>query len=360
MKEYDFEEEFHAKDRKQFKKERKKAQSTDRSKYKKTDLEKRTSKEEDSFSHLSKGKVIAITKDGYVVDLEGKSYFCSLKGNLKKERREEKNLVAVGDWVRFSFDQKEGSIFFIEQRRSSLSRTDISGKKEQLIAVNVDQALIAVSVAEPKLKPALIDRYLIAAEKGNICPVIVINKIDLLEENPKEKQLYEDFLLAYEPLGLIILSVSVKNRLGIEALQAIFQNKTSVISGQSGVGKSSLLNLCFGLSLKTGDLATKTQKGAHTTSTAELLPLPGGGYCIDTPGIRSFGIWKLKKEDVQFHFQDLLEFASDCKYPNCSHINEPSCAVLKALEEKTISSIRYDSYKTLFEAVENETKQTWS
>lgn len=361
MKHFDYEEDFHARDRKQFRKERKLAQQTDRSKFKKTDLE--AAKKTELSDEFLRGRVISISGEGSLVDFEKKQYLCSLKGFLKKEKTLAKNLIAVGDWVFFKpTSEKEGMIGDVEERTSTLARTDISGKKEQLIAANVDLAIISVSIVDPPLKPSLVDRYLIAAEKGNLHPVIVINKIDLLESADEvEKQIYHLFLTAYEPLGVPILSVSTKTGLGIEALRFILKDKTSVFSGQSGVGKSSLLNACFGFSLRVGELAQKTFKGAHTTTTAELIPLPEGGYCVDTPGIRSFGIWQLQKEEVLAHFQDLAAFRDECKFPDCAHISEPGCAVIEALEAEKISPLRYESYCTLYkEALAGPDKTTWS
>lgn len=339
---FDDEEAFHAKDRKQFRKERRHAQETDRSKFKKTDLKIKITPIDTT---LPQGKVVAISGEGAIVeDKDGTRHLCSLKGLLKKEKMQAKNLIAVGDLVRFS----DNAIFQVEERISYLSRQDVSGRKEQLIAVNIDQVLITASVVHPPLKPALVDRYIIAARKGGMHPVILINKIDLLEDASEEHQeLFRSFMAAYEPLGFPILSVSTRADIGIEALRSLMKNKSSVFSGQSGVGKSSLINAAFGLSLKTGDLAHKTEKGSHTTSAAELLSLPGGGYCIDTPGVRSFGIWGLSKEDVTGHFTDLLAFASDCKFPDCTHIQEPHCAVQKALEKGEISPLRFESYHSL-------------
>lgn len=342
-REYDYEEHFHARDRKQSRKERKFAQESDRSKFKKTDQVKKEPALIDPSWH--KGRVVAITGEGIWVDTEGKRICASLKGLFKKERMEAKNLIAVGDRVYFT---DELAIAHIEERTSFLARTDITGRKEQLIAVNVDQAIIAISVVNPPLKPALVDRYLIAAEKGNIAPIIVINKIDLLDEGPiSEKERYQEFLSVYEKLGLPILSISTTQHIGLEALKGLLQDKTSVFSGQSGVGKSSLINAAYGFQLRTGDLAQKTAKGSHTTSTAELISLPDGGYCVDTPGIRSFGVWKLKKEEVTAHFQDFLDLG--CKYPDCMHMNEPECAVLKALEKGQIAPLRYESYRSLID-----------
>ncbi|HSX13545.1 MAG TPA: ribosome small subunit-dependent GTPase A [Chlamydiales bacterium] len=353
MKHYDFEEEFHARDRKQFRKERKLAQSSDRSKFKKTNV---TTKEQMTHENTHVGRVLSISGEGSLVDFEEKQYLCSLKGLLKKEKSLTKNLIAVGDRVQFQISsEKEGAIVAVMPRTSILSRTDISGKKEQLIAVNVDLAIICVSIAEPPLKPSLVDRYLIAAEKGNLQPVIVVNKIDLVDE---QKELYEEFLTGYEPLGYPIVSISTKTGVGLDALASLLQNKTSVFSGQSGVGKSSLLNACFGLKLKTGELTQKTAKGAHTTTMAELLALPGGGYCVDTPGVRSFGIWNLQKQDVIDHFRELKV---QCKFPDCSHTNEPDCTVIKKVENGTISPLRYQSYLTLINELQTQnSKTTWN
>ena len=361
---YSEEERFHSKDKKQFRKERRHAQERDRSKFKKTDLGRLGAKE--AIIHdesLPQGRVVAITGEGIWVDINGVEFLCSLKGLIKKERMQSKNLIAVGDFVYVQTDdQKEGSIVSIKERYSTLARVDISGKQQQLIAVNIDQVLIITSVTNPPLKPALVDRYLIAAEKGKMHPVIVVNKIDLLDElGPEERDLYREFLVAYERLGYPILSVSTKTSSGIANLRAMMKNKASVFSGQSGVGKSSLLNIAFQFDQTTAELVTKTRKGSHTTSTSQLLPLPEGGFCIDTPGIKSFGIWDLQKSDLSDHFRELAPFAAACRYANCSHREEPSCAVQEAVENQQIARIRYDSYCSLFEEVsggiDNRTKR---
>ncbi len=342
-REHDYEERFHEKDRKQWRKKRKHAQATDRSKYKKTDQEKKGPSPIDP--NWGRGRVVAIAGEGIWVDANGIRFLASLKGLLKKEKFEAKNILAVGDFVRFTSDH---AIAHIEERYSFLARTDVSGKKEQLIAVNIDQAMIATSVVSPPLKPALVDRYLIAAEKGNIHPIIVVNKVDLLDESSEEEKMnYREFLTAYEKLGFPVLSISTKKLIGLDALRSLLKDKTTVFSGQSGVGKSSLINAAYGLALKIGDLAQKTSKGTHTTTMAELISLPGGGYCVDTPGIRSFGIWKLTKEEVMGHFHELTGLG--CKYPDCHHVNEPGCKVLGALEKGDISRLRYESYRTLLD-----------
>ena len=340
---FDAEEQFHAEENKQLRKARKILQTTDRSKFKKTDEAQVKTQEIDA--DLPRGRVIAITGEGSLVEINGKKEICSIKGTLKKTKTRSKNLLAVGDYVRVV----SKVIVQIEPRFSTLSRTDISGKKEQLIATNIDQAIIAVSILEPPLKPALIDRYLIAAAKGNLHPILVINKIDLLHISEEEDELYAEFLAAYEPLGFPILAISNKTGSGIAALKSLMKNKTSVICGQSGVGKSTLLNTAFQMERRTGELSGKTFKGTHTTTTAELIPLPGGGYCVDTPGIRSFGVWKLSKDEVIEHFTEIAELGQTCHFQNCSHTAEPKCSVLQALQEGHLPMLRFESYCSLLD-----------
>ena len=347
---YGMEEEFHSRgERKRCRKERQVATTTDRSKFKKTD-QNLHKKKIPSLENLKRGQVIAILSEGILVDCEGKHTLCSLKGTLKQENSLVKNLVAVGDFVHFS---DAGSIAHVEERRSILSRADnLSRKKEQLIAVNVDQVLIATALCFPPLKPSLVDRYIIAARKGNMDPVIVINKIDLFPEaTEEERALYLEFVKAYGDLGIPIICVSRKTGEGLEALKEIMHGKTSVFSGQSGVGKSSLINALTGSDLNVGDLVERTNKGSHTTTTTHLLHVDGGGFCIDTPGIKSFGVWDLTKEDVIGYFP---EMQGHCKFPDCSHTQEPGCAILAMVENGEISPLRFASYLALIASVSQE------
>ena len=291
------------------------------------------------------GRVLSVTGEGVVVEVEGIELLCNLKGLMKKEKKES-SIVTVGDLVQVERETKR--ILHVEERHSFLGREDPFGREQQLIAANIDQVLIVTAI--PSLKPTLIDRTLIAAELGNIHPIIVINKIDLLNEvSEKECDLYHQMIEAYEPLGIPLLSVSTRTGIGLENLRSLMNQKISAFAGQSGVGKSSLLNTTFGLRLQTGDLAQKTGKGSHTTTRARLLPLPHGGFCIDTPGIRSFGIWKIRKSDVMNHFREFVPYASECRYPDCTHLKEPLCAVQKALQEKRLSQLRFSSYQALME-----------
>lgn len=361
----DLEADYFGEDRKEGKSARKRAKAKDRSKYKKTDQQKLQKAQrleklpEDSLAH---GIVLSVASQGVQVESTEKIiYWCSLRGILKKEKTDQKNLVAVGDKVRFKpITPNEGVIYHVEPRTSILSRADnLSRRKSQLIAVNIDQVLIIASVVMPALKPPLVDRYIIAAIKGNMTPIIVVNKIDLLQgdlsaEVIAEKALYQQFIEGYRALGIDVIPISVLSGEGIGRLKEVMKGKSSVFSGQSGVGKSSLINVVAQLDLKVGAPVQRTGKGAHTTSRAELIPLAFGGWCVDTPGIKSFGVWDLKKEEVESYFSEIHSAGRACKYPDCSHTHEEGCAVIEALQAGKISALRYASYEYLIETLQKE------
>jgi ribosome biogenesis GTPase len=351
----DYEEDSQTK--KERKTERKIASRRDRSKYKKTDLHKRE-KLLSAEAHkrlakkdLMRGRVLAISPEGISVEHNGEIFLCVLRGTLKQEMTHAKNLVTVGDFVLFEIEKgKDGSIAHVEERRSVLLRQEhLRRRQKQLIAANIDQVLITVSVVKPPLKPSLVDRYIIATCKGEMKPVIVINKIDLLEDTSVEKELFDLFFTTYRALDIPVFPISATTGEGIDLLKKQMENKASVFSGQSGVGKSSLINAITGLSLPIADIVAKTKKGAHTTSTAQLIPLAFGGWCIDTPGIRSFGVWDLQKEDLNAYFPEISAIGQRCKYPNCTHSHEPGCALVEAIENSEISPLRADSYLKLLE-----------
>lgn len=355
---FEQEEAFHGDENREIRKDRKILSKKDRSKYKKTDQAKQK-KEPPKGEHFKEGRVLAIMADGILVDCEDILYTCSLRGSLKKENLRTKNLIAVGDIVLFEPQNNlQGSIAYVQDRYSILSRADqISRRKEQLIAVNIDQVLITGSVVSPPLKTPLIDRYIIAAIKGNMAPLIVINKIDLLKDSPVEKALFDEALAVYQKLEIPVFPVSTVTGEGIEALKEAMHGKSSVFSGQSGTGKSSLINAITGSSLLTGEMVAKTRKGSHTTTSTHLLPIEGGGFCVDTPGIKSFGMWDLKEEEVEGFFSEINTIGRGCKFPNCSHMHEPSCAVQKALEEGEISRLRFDSYCALILSLKENIKR---
>jgi ribosome biogenesis GTPase / thiamine phosphate phosphatase len=346
-------------DRKLGKAQRKMASAKDRSRYKKTD-QRQQAKQQKEFvneEHLKRGRVLSIASQGIIVESDGELLTCTLKGSLKKDKTLSKNLVTVGDFVLFEpSGPGEGLIGHVEPRRTVLSRAEnLSRRKEQLIAANIDQVIITVSVVSPPLKSSLVDRYIIATQKGGMEPVVVVNKIDLLNSNDPEiemhKEFFQAFLSDYKAAGIRVIPISAETGEGIEELKKAMKDKASVFSGQSGVGKSSLINAVTGKNLRVGGIVEKTKKGTHTTTTAHLIPLEMGGWCIDTPGIKSFGVWDLDKEVIVHYFPEIFNCGAKCKYPDCSHMHEVGCAVMAAVEAGEISRIRFDSYQTLMHSV---------
>lgn len=360
----DYEEEYHPSGKRENRKERRETRAKDRSKYKKSDRDQKRDQLKGEAPPLGanylRGRVLTISPDMITVSSGAQTYLCSLKGALKKEKTKHKNLITVGDWVHFEKKSVDsGAIAHIEKRSSVLIRAEnLSRRKQQLIAANIDQVFIVMSLVAPKFKPLLVDRYILSAMKGNMDPIVLINKVDLLEDPPEtisagevaaDKLSLEEFLEAYQPLDIPIIPLSVSTGENLDQLKALMENKTSVFSGQSGVGKSSLINAVLGSELPIGPIALKTNKGSHTTTAAELIPLENEAFCIDTPGIKSFGLWDNDPASILKIFPDFLELSSNCKFPNCRHIHEPHCAIKEAIEEKTIHPLRYASYLTLLE-----------
>lgn len=328
-------------DRKEGKKQRKALQKSDLSKFKKTDLRKKEEvfKKEGNFS---RGRVLSILPEEITVETEDRAILgCTLKGSLKKERSRDKNLCVVGDFV--LFDEAK-SIVHIEKRKSILSRSDPRHKKmRQIMASNIDQVLITVSLVNPPLKPNLIDRYIIASSKGAMQPVIVITKIDLVDD----RTFLNEVIFLYRSLGFTILAVSNQTKEGMTELEKIMTAKASVFAGESGVGKSSLINTVTGQNLDTKEVAKKTLRGTHTTVAAKLIALNCGGWCIDTPGIQSFGLWDLQMSDLKEYFHEIDDLSHQCKYPNCTHTHEPQCFIQEAVAKGLVSKLRYESYLEL-------------
>jgi ribosome biogenesis GTPase / thiamine phosphate phosphatase len=332
------EEEFLPDDRKLWRQLRKEARSRDRSQHKHTDQKQLAKQPKEKPPHPV-ARVLAVTGETIRVDLDGRIFNATLRRTLYQQSQRVKNLVTVGDLV---YIDERDSIVGVQERYSLLARADPRrAKRAHLIAANMDQVLITTSVVSPPLKPALIDRYIIAAYQGGMEPIVVINKMDLLETE-------EPLIPLYRDLGYTILPISALTGEGIDALQNVMRDKTSVFSGQSGVGKTALINRLTGSTRAIGDVS-KRQKGTHTTSRAELIPLATGGWCIDTPGIKSFGIWELELADILAHFWEIEELGQGCRFPNCSHTHEPNCAVR---DSKEISPIRYASYLALLEGID--------
>ena len=285
-----------------------------------------------------------------VEDGDGQIYQCTTRRLLKTLSTDQRHVVAAGDRVLFrpveNTEPKEGVIERIEPRRGSVCRT--SRGRQQIIVTNVDQLLIVSSAAEPRLKPNLIDRLLVTAEKGQVRPVVCINKVDLIE--PAALQ---PLVGVYSQMGYEVLVLSAKTGFGIERFRRAVTGQASVVAGQSGVGKSSLLNAIDpSLRLRVRRVSSDTDKGRHTTTTARLLPLGCGGYVVDTPGIRQFQLWDVIAEEVAGFYRDLRPYVSLCRFPDCTHTHEDDCAVKNAVADGRLDERRYDSYCHLIEADE--------
>lgn len=313
--------------------------------------------EEIVSDNITTGTVVQSSGGGVIVSINGENYFCSLRGSLKQKKTHYKNLICVGDKVDVILHEDKGSITKIYPRKSELTRSDnLSRRRIQLIAVNIDYVFITVSVVAPRLKPSLIDRYIIAARNGNMKPVVIFNKIDLLKDCSEEEPLLLECQRILKEYDVPYIEMSTQTGLGFDKMKSFMAGKTSVFSGQSGVGKSTIINHLLNIDLTTGEIVEKTKKGAHTTTHASLIKLDNGGFCIDTPGIKSFGVWNLDVQDLRHHFTKISQLGRGCKYPNCYHLNEPDCKVKDGLINGEISEVNYDSYISLLHEIEEQHK----
>ncbi len=256
--------------------------------------------------------------------------------------------LVVGDSVTLEMQGEDGVIVAVHARRNYLLRKAPSKNRAQVLAANVDQALLVFAAREPAAKPGLLDRFLVACQLAGIQAVITINKIDQgLDE-------IEGWLSAYEQLGNRLLMVSARTGWGLGTVKRMLVDRTTLFCGPSGAGKSSLLNAVYpGFRLKVGELSEATGKGRHTTTAAELMPLPYGGFVVDTPGLKEFGVWETTRQELEAAFPEIASRAGDCRFPDCSHREEPTCAVRAAVEAGEIAEHRFASFqKILDEAVE--------
>ncbi|MDQ6885810.1 MAG: ribosome small subunit-dependent GTPase A [Gemmatimonadota bacterium] len=280
-----------------------------------------------------------------VRDAAGQERQVSMRGRLKKEGALK---LAVGDEVVIEENAVAGSwaIAEILPRRSTLARrTPGGGHGERVVAANIDQAVIVFAAASPEPHPRMLDRFLVVAEANEIPAVIVINKVDLIEQE-RVRERFAD----YESAGYSLHLTSVKRHLGLDELTAALHRRVSALSGPSGVGKSSLVNAIFpGLNLRVGEISPSVNKGRHTTVGAEMHPLPDGGYVVDTPGLREVGMWGLSPDGLDRCFREFRARLGHCRFGDCSHRTEPGCAVREGVKEKTISVARYESYLKLWD-----------
>jgi len=294
----------------------------------------------DVHSTSIRGRVLSVHGLSSVVQGDdGREFRCAVRGLLKDISTDLRHVVVAGDivWIRPEATG-DSLIERIEPRRRILSRT--SKGRQQILVANVDQLVIVTCAAEPTLKPNLIDRFLVEAERMRIEPIVCINKVDLID--PADLQ---PFAGVYGQMGYRVLLVSASTGQGMDLLRRLLANKQSVVAGQSGVGKSSLLNAVEPeLALKVGEVSSENQKGKHTTTVARLIPLAIGGYVVDTPGIRQFQLWDVVPEEVAGLYRDIRPYVSRCRFPNCSHTHEAACAVKDAVADNRLDARRYESY----------------
>jgi ribosome biogenesis GTPase / thiamine phosphate phosphatase len=303
-----------------------------------------------------KGIVIKSTGSWYSVRLDdGEQIEARIKGKFRLKGIRTTNPIAVGDVVHLS-EEDDGTAVIneIEKRKNYIIRKSINlSKKSHILAANIDQAILIVTISQPKTYTAFIDRFLITAEAYHIPTVIVFNKIDIYSD--KEKEELSFLKKSYEKIGYQCLEVSATEKTNLGRVIEIMKDKVSMISGHSGVGKTTLLN-CIEpeLSLKTNEISEMHKAGKHTTTFAEMFKLSFGGYIIDTPGIKAFGLIEFKKEELSHYFLEMRERLKDCHFNNCLHINEPKCAIKEAVENDEILGFRYQNYLGMYNDDEDE------
>jgi len=297
------------------------------------------------------GLVTKSTGSWYQVQTpDGRRYDCRIKGKFRIKGLTTTNPVAVGDKVDFELEpeQEQGVITKLYDRRNYIIRKSINlSKQAQIIAANLDQAFLVVTLASPRTSLGFIDRFLVTAEAYDIPATLVYNKLDMFSKEGLE--ILSEYKMVYEKLGYPCYEVSALKGTNIPALKDKLKDKITLFSGHSGVGKSSLMNAILpDLDLRTMEVSEWSDKGMHTTTFAEMYDLPGGGSIIDTPGIRELGVIDIEQQELSHFFPEMRSRLNQCRFNNCRHINEPGCAVLEAVENGDIEPSRYESYLSIY------------
>lgn len=304
-----------------------------------------------------RARVYKSTGSWYILrDQSGKQYNGRIKGVLKLDGITSTNPIAVGDWVLAEMENElEGTVTIhaIEDRKNYIARVSPHRKvQHHIIASNLDQALLFATLREPRTSLGFIDRFLITAEAYHIPAIIVFNKADLYRDKELEK--YAEWEDMFQRIGYTVMLVSVLNGQGLEDIKVLLHNRTTLISGHSGVGKSTFINTVFpDMTLRTQEVSGWSGKGLHTTTFAEMFDLPGGGSIIDTPGIREFGLVGISRQELSHYYPEMRELISHCQFNNCLHMNEPGCAVKEAVRNGIIHPDRYVSYCTILDSIED-------
>jgi ribosome biogenesis GTPase len=298
------------------------------------------------------GIVVRNTGSHYVVELDGGGEVnCKIKGNFRIKGIRTTNPVAVGDYVEIGEQGADGTAFIVKihpRRNYIIRRASNLSKESHIIAANLDQALLVVTLAHPATSTTFIDRFLATAQAYSIDAVLAINKIDLLDE--EDGELLDAVAYLYRSIGYKVVTLSARTGEGIDKLRDILRDKVTLFAGNSGVGKSTLINtLIPGIDLKTAEISAVHDTGMHTTTFSELFHLPDGGSIIDTPGVRGFGTVDFDIHEVDHFFPDLFALSKDCRFGNCTHTHEPGCAVRAALERNEIAESRYTSYLSILD-----------
>lgn len=310
-----------------------------------------------------KGVVIKSTGNlCQVLTKNNKKYSCKIKGKTRLMNIEFTNPIAVGDIVEFTFDEKNeiGLIQKIDQRKNYIIRKSVNlSHKSQVIASNIDQAFLIVTLQNPVTSLKFIDRFLVQAAAYDIKSKLIFNKIDLYDDILQKKN--EEYQKIYKNIGIDTITTSIKTKQNITKLKQLLSNKVTVLTGHSGVGKSSLVNLIEPvLNLKTKNISDYHKQGVHTTTYAEMFSLSLGGYVIDTPGIKGLGLVDIEMSLLSRYFPEMLALGKYCKFKNCIHVNEPNCSVINAVKMKEIAYSRYVNYLSMLDKNTNYRKNIYS